>query len=115
MPGYFRGTGTRWIDLIYVGSISLVLSLVLWMFPNPATSPGCTPGFVILGIVSLAGGLLRPPNEVEDQQTILGVEGQNQVNPARLGPRRCPRGLNRDRNMQVGGGFLNVRYQNHTC
>jgi hypothetical protein len=58
MPGNFRGTRTRWVDLVYVGSISLVLGVVLWMFPNPATSPGCTPGFVIIGSTFLAGGIL---------------------------------------------------------
>ena len=54
----FPGTGTRWIDLLYLGSISLVGGVGLWLFPDPSINSLCTPGFVIIGSVSLGGGLL---------------------------------------------------------
>ena len=54
----FTGTGTRWIDMLYLGSLSLVLGVGLWLFPSPSTSPLCTPGFVVMGSVFLAGSLL---------------------------------------------------------
>jgi len=54
----FPGTGTRWIDLLYLGSISLVGGVGLWLFPDPSINSLCTPGFVIIGGVSLGGGLL---------------------------------------------------------
>ena len=58
MPGDFRGTGTRWIDLLYLGSISLVGGVGLWLFPSPSYSPLWTPGLVIIGSAFLAGSLL---------------------------------------------------------
>ena len=57
MPGNFTGTGTRWIDLLYLGSISLVGGVGLWLFPSPRYGPLWTPGLVIIGSAFLAGSL----------------------------------------------------------
>jgi hypothetical protein len=54
----FVSTGTRWIDLLYLGSISLIGGVGLWLFPSPRYSPLCSPGFVLIGSVFLAGGLV---------------------------------------------------------
>jgi hypothetical protein len=54
----FVSTGTRWIDMLWVGSVSLVVGVGLWLFPSPSTNPLCTPGFVIIGSAFLAGSLV---------------------------------------------------------
>ena len=57
MPYMFYGP-TRWVGGIVTGIIGLVAGVGLWLFPDPSINSLCTPGFVILGIVFLAGGLL---------------------------------------------------------
>ena len=51
-------TGTRWIDMLWLGSVSLVGGVGLWLFPDPSINSLCTPGFVVMGSAFLAGGLL---------------------------------------------------------
>jgi len=57
MPSMWYGP-TRWVGGIVTGSICLVAGVGLWLFPDSSINSLCTPGFVILGIVFLAGGLL---------------------------------------------------------
>ena len=54
----FVSTGTRWIDMLYLGSLCLVAGVGLWMFPDRSINSICTPGFVIMGIAFLGGCLL---------------------------------------------------------
>lgn len=58
MPGNFTGTGTAWVDMLYLGSISLVAGVALWMLPSRSINSLCTPGFLIVGSAFLGAGIL---------------------------------------------------------